>query len=258
MPYSWNGIGTTYWGCRDKAADGSYVTTEFFCVGIPLIPLGSYRVLLLDSSFTGRKKTYRTTPVPLNGRQVLNVYLVTICVVAGIFLLGSLLNPPVEKGRDKVQRAGDAAKNADRIPQRPCEKGFGLKPDLTGFGPWTCQPLGTHAERAQANLSKAQEYVVQSRDAKGAALVQVLLLAEQAFRAAGTEFALDHDNKNQEAAYQEADRMGLIRFVEEIEVGRTPTREGCRLAESKIASADKANPQVKSLSDRIVKICETI
>jgi len=45
MAYSFNGIGTTFYGQRDFRADGSYVTTEWivFCC-IPIAPLRSLRV----------------------------------------------------------------------------------------------------------------------------------------------------------------------------------------------------------------------
>ena len=83
MPRSFNGIGTTYFGKREKEPDGSYITTEWvsflYC---PLIPLGSFRVkptgetdstyLVVYASSTER---YLVRPVPLNLRQVRNVYI---------------------------------------------------------------------------------------------------------------------------------------------------------------------------------------
>src|SRR6185295_6776026 len=45
MPFSFNGIGTTYYGKRDFRADGSYVTTEWFVFAcLPIIPIRSVRV----------------------------------------------------------------------------------------------------------------------------------------------------------------------------------------------------------------------
>ena len=89
-----NGCGTTYYGRRDKAADGSYVTTEFFCIFyFPLLPLRSWRVLPVEYTRSGfsSTQTYRATRVPLNWRQVVNVYLVPICTVGGAILLGFVL-----------------------------------------------------------------------------------------------------------------------------------------------------------------------
>jgi hypothetical protein len=46
MPYTFNGCGTSYYGQRDRAEDGSYITTEWVTfVYIPLLPIRSYRVL---------------------------------------------------------------------------------------------------------------------------------------------------------------------------------------------------------------------
>ena len=41
MPFTLNGIGTTYYGAREWAEDGSCVTTLFFVVfAVPIIPHG--------------------------------------------------------------------------------------------------------------------------------------------------------------------------------------------------------------------------
>jgi hypothetical protein len=46
MPSSINGCGTKYYGARDFRADGSHLTTNFFCLlFVPLIPLHSVRVI---------------------------------------------------------------------------------------------------------------------------------------------------------------------------------------------------------------------
>jgi len=46
MPSNVNGFGTKYYGQRDFRLDGSYVTTNFFCLGFfPVIPLHSVRVI---------------------------------------------------------------------------------------------------------------------------------------------------------------------------------------------------------------------
>src|SRR5262249_40629968 len=54
VPYSFQGIGTKYYGHRAQASDGSYITTEWFTLlHFPIIPLGSYRV----SPVAGSAKT---------------------------------------------------------------------------------------------------------------------------------------------------------------------------------------------------------
>lgn len=53
MAFSFNGIGTTFYGERDFLSDGSYVTTEWVVfLALPLVPLRSLRV---------RPRGYRTT-----------------------------------------------------------------------------------------------------------------------------------------------------------------------------------------------------
>lgn len=46
MPSTYNGFGTRYLGQRDFRQDGSYVTTNFFCLlYMPVIPIHSVRVI---------------------------------------------------------------------------------------------------------------------------------------------------------------------------------------------------------------------
>ena len=43
MPYTFNGFGTKYYGRREAAEDGSYVTTMWItALYVPILPLGSY------------------------------------------------------------------------------------------------------------------------------------------------------------------------------------------------------------------------
>lgn len=74
MPYTFNGFGTTDYGERDRAEDGSYITTEWVtAVWIPLVPLASYRVrpvgkgtnIIIHSS-----QSYQTMRVPICWPQV--------------------------------------------------------------------------------------------------------------------------------------------------------------------------------------------
>ena len=79
MPSNVNGFGTKYYGQRDFRPDGSYVTTNFFCVGfVPIIPLHSVRVIAdpKNSAMPFSKNYYsileKRWPHPL---QVLFIYL---------------------------------------------------------------------------------------------------------------------------------------------------------------------------------------
>ncbi|SRR6266568_3659128 len=51
MPFTFNGIGTTYYGARDFLPDGTYTTTEWFTfIYVPVIPLQSLRLRPSDRS----------------------------------------------------------------------------------------------------------------------------------------------------------------------------------------------------------------
>lgn len=94
MPFTFNGIGTKYYGQREFLKDGSFVTTEWIVfVYIPIIPIGSFRVLPTGKSsdfvlFTSNQ--YFVKRVPVSWRQVRNVYLATIGIIGTTF--GALIS----------------------------------------------------------------------------------------------------------------------------------------------------------------------
>ncbi|HEX3625578.1 MAG TPA: hypothetical protein VH280_09140 [Verrucomicrobiae bacterium] len=90
MAYTFNGIGTTFYGQRDFRVDGSYITTEWVVIMlIPIVPLRSLRVRYQGpaeqriSIGIGSAESYavleKTIP---NWRQVLCVYSYTAFVIA--------------------------------------------------------------------------------------------------------------------------------------------------------------------------------
>ena len=86
MPSSVNGFGTKYYGQRDFRPDGSYITTNFFCLAfVPVIPLHSVRVIPdPKNSWMPFSKNYyaileKRWPNPL---QVLSIYLWSAAAVA--------------------------------------------------------------------------------------------------------------------------------------------------------------------------------
>jgi hypothetical protein len=89
MPSNVNGFGTKYYGQRDFRPDGSYVTTNFFCLAFfPVIPIHSVRVVTdPKNSWMPFSKNYyaileKRWPNPL---QVLSIYLwATAAAVTGI------------------------------------------------------------------------------------------------------------------------------------------------------------------------------
>jgi hypothetical protein len=80
MPYTLNGCGTRYYGKRDKADDGSYVTSEWITfLYFPLVPIRSFRVWPISS------QRYQTLRVPLCWSQVWNVYFFITPIVLLMF-----------------------------------------------------------------------------------------------------------------------------------------------------------------------------
>jgi hypothetical protein len=95
MAYSINGFGTTFYGSADPHPDGSYVvTTWIIAAAIPLIPLGSMRVLpVRDGSQPGLNgsQRYRTMKVPLHRPHLLKGWAVTLAIVL-FFVVVALVN----------------------------------------------------------------------------------------------------------------------------------------------------------------------
>ena len=98
MPRSLWGTGTTYYGRIEPRSDGSYITTEWITwTWIPLIPIGSYRVLEREEDsendpppifiFTLWSQGYWVKKVPMHMRQVRNVYLTVFSIILGFLLL---------------------------------------------------------------------------------------------------------------------------------------------------------------------------
>lgn len=74
-----NGFGTTLYGKRDvHPTDNSYIATKWIILlFVPIIPLGSYRVVKVKQKFlTLDSPRYYMTSVSLHRQQVRNIYLV--------------------------------------------------------------------------------------------------------------------------------------------------------------------------------------
>jgi len=92
---TFNGIGTMYYGHADPLPDGTYTATEWFVIfWVPIFPIGSYRLLCMDEKPAifppGIKTSYASAPVPLNKKQVIKTYAISvmvIVVIAALFLL---------------------------------------------------------------------------------------------------------------------------------------------------------------------------
>ena len=95
MPFTLNGTGTKYYGSRERDIGGTYVTTKWVVLlGVPLVPLSSWRVFpqdegqfhdhrpLLNAEASHTTQAFEATRVPLNWKQVANIYAVTIPLIA--------------------------------------------------------------------------------------------------------------------------------------------------------------------------------
>ena len=97
MPSAINGFGTMYYGRRDSAPDGSYLTTKWIVLSyLPVFPLGSYRVRPIGGERWGwlpprASQSYSVRPEPLNWPQIANVYSIVVGIVLLIVLAFRML-----------------------------------------------------------------------------------------------------------------------------------------------------------------------
>jgi hypothetical protein len=94
MPRTVNGIGTKYFGASDRQPDGSFITTEWLTIFVPVIPLRSQHVRYLGKQQAGSttSKLYDIVgPAKTDAKQVLTFYgLYLAQVVLGSLLFGLL------------------------------------------------------------------------------------------------------------------------------------------------------------------------
>jgi len=94
MAFTFNGIGTKYYGSTDKGPDGSYVATEWFVVVyVPLVPLRSLRMLPVSGGtnlLVYASQRFHVQQVPLHWRQVRNTYLTVLGGIAALVLFSWL------------------------------------------------------------------------------------------------------------------------------------------------------------------------
>jgi hypothetical protein len=92
MPITVNGCGTKYYGKRDLMPDGSYITTEWIVIFyIPLIPIRSFRALPTNKSFLGIPNEYLVQKVPLNLKQIRNIYIKSVTILGGMITAAGVL-----------------------------------------------------------------------------------------------------------------------------------------------------------------------
>jgi len=97
--FTFNGIGTRFYGSTDHSLDGSYVCTKWFvfCY-FPIFPLGSYRVKMKDSSnlLVYESAEYETIRIPLHKKQVLKTYLFVPAIIIGIIVVFGMIGLLIE------------------------------------------------------------------------------------------------------------------------------------------------------------------
>lgn len=82
-------------GKTDVHEDGSYITTKWFILFfIPVIPLGSYRVLAGDTSVSavGSTTSYEMVKVQFNVKQVVQTYLTALVIAVVVLVVVYLLS----------------------------------------------------------------------------------------------------------------------------------------------------------------------
>ena len=119
MPYTFNGFGTKYYGRREPGEDGSYLTTLWItALYIPVLPLGSYRVLPVGQGtnyIIHRSQNYQVLPVPLCWEQVWHVYMfgAPILILVGWLIWSSEKDDRLKESfRAQVNARGDDVVNA--------------------------------------------------------------------------------------------------------------------------------------------------
>jgi hypothetical protein len=96
MPYTFMGVGTTYYGNRERTYDDFYTTTLWItALMFPVVPLASYRVRSTGYEtkgwiITSTRESYIARRIPLCWHQVLNVYLAAVTIPASCYLAVSL------------------------------------------------------------------------------------------------------------------------------------------------------------------------
>jgi len=98
MPGTFNMLGTHYWGCAERHADGSYITTEWITLLVPIIPLKSLRLRLIKQyetygAYHSDNSEYEVVEkLPsIYGKQVRHVYkgiiLFLLAIAGDIYLI---------------------------------------------------------------------------------------------------------------------------------------------------------------------------
>lgn len=111
-PKVYAGCGTKFYGAADKREDGSFVTTQWFCLlYLPLIPIQSYRVVRGDSStqFMGASITSTTEFVVVESLKIHTKQVIQPYILMAAFIV---LAVAIGKGTKGVPDQARMATNA--------------------------------------------------------------------------------------------------------------------------------------------------
>jgi len=173
MPFTLNGFGTKFYGKRDYAADGSYVTTKWItALYVPLVPVGSYRVLPVGQGTNlgiHRSQNYQVMAVPLCWDQVWNIYMIAapIVVLFSWFVWWAVKK---DRARDELHAQMQAAGAEIEAQQAATEKlESGCVEMLKGSGPAVkvvkqdlhdrCAPLIPAVDAYTAKVERMQKII---------------------------------------------------------------------------------------------------
>jgi len=148
MPFTWNGCGTRFYGQRNTAEDGSYITTLWVSlVWVPLLPLASYRIQPTGEGFNAlvyRSDGYKVRKVPLCWTQVRNVYLAASPILIGVLFLNLADAKGWFKSGDSPSKAARAEyQAASALPTPPEDVVLSKKDSADACG--SVLQLGTDA-----------------------------------------------------------------------------------------------------------------
>jgi len=96
--FSLNGVGTTLYGkTKINKEDGSYTATKWFVLlYLPIIPLGSYRVIKGEKQYksNGSETQYSMRIIKLDVAQVIRTYCFAYGSIIGLFLITYYFHQP--------------------------------------------------------------------------------------------------------------------------------------------------------------------
>lgn len=217
MPYAFNGCGTRFYGERDRAEDGSYVTTEWITLFyLPLVPIRSYRVLPVGKGtniLIHSSQNYQSLRVPLCWDQVRSVYLVVVPILLVILYFAG---PSVKSWVMNEYLASHSAQSSlqpEPVPSQPPEADLPLNPRSAALACGKVLKLDNEAAFVGLDLMNRLSQLVASSgytDEEFKDMSSPKEVEEQAFKA--YSFAYVMWDKTEKASRADFDKMMITSF----------------------------------------------